>query len=148
KLGLTGVVAHQIMGCIDDARAKSSSQSAKNFYAKTKAGICKQIAGYFVLAGANASSAIACTYTATGRATPIIPFSIYVLTGVLAFGPFAAYTRFDPSAMRRPRPPQSSQSPRPLRSQQSQHQRQQQKERRADDHPHSRAASAMSWISK
>ncbi|CAN0380463.1 unnamed protein product, partial [Ectocarpus sp. 12 AP-2014] len=78
--GLTGVVAHQIIGCIDDARAKSLSQSAKVkvFYFKTKAGILKQIAGYFVFAGANASSAIAFTYTATGRATPIIPFSIYV----------------------------------------------------------------------
>ncbi|CAB1101928.1 unnamed protein product [Ectocarpus sp. CCAP 1310/34] len=78
KVGLTSVVAHQIIGCIDDARAKSSSQSAKVFYAKTKAGILKQITGYFVLAGANASSAIAFTYTATGRATPIIPFSTYV----------------------------------------------------------------------
>ncbi|CAB1101926.1 unnamed protein product [Ectocarpus sp. CCAP 1310/34] len=78
KVGLTSVVAHQIIGCIDDARAKSSSQSAKVFYAKTKAGILKQITGYFVLAGANASSAIAFTYTATGRATPIIPFSIDV----------------------------------------------------------------------
>ncbi|CBN75236.1 hypothetical protein Esi_0076_0004 [Ectocarpus siliculosus] len=77
-VGLTDLVAHQIVGCIDDARAKSSSQSAKVFYDKTKAGILKQIAGYFVLAGANASSAITFTYTATGRATAIIPFSIYV----------------------------------------------------------------------
>ncbi|CAN0310102.1 unnamed protein product, partial [Ectocarpus sp. 8 AP-2014] len=103
-VGLTGVVAHQIIGCIDDVRAKSSSQSAKVFYDKTKAGIRKQIAGYFILTGANASSAIAFTYTATGRATAIIPFSIYVrvLTGVLAFGPFAVFTRFGPSATRRP----------------------------------------------
>ncbi|CAN0032350.1 unnamed protein product [Ectocarpus fasciculatus] len=135
---LTGVLAHQIMGCIDDARAKSSSQSAKDFYAKTKAGIRKQIAGYFLLAGANASSAIAFTYTATGRATPIIPFSIYVrvLTGVLAFGPFIVFTRFGSSATRRPQPPpspQQSQPPAHLPLSPQEEARRQEKGARTDD---------------
>ncbi|CAN0004196.1 unnamed protein product [Ectocarpus sp. 12 AP-2014] len=115
----------------------SSSQSAKVFYSKTKAGILKQIAGYLVLAGANASSAIAFTYTATGRATPIIPFSIYVrvLTGVLAFGPFAVFTRFGPSATRRPQPPPSPQSP-------QEEARREEKETRTFDRPLSHRASS------
>ncbi|CAM9925223.1 unnamed protein product [Ectocarpus sp. 8 AP-2014] len=141
-VGLTGVVAHQIIGCIDDVRAKSSSQSAKVFYDKTKAGILKQIAGYFILAGANASSAIAFTYTATGRATAIIPFSIYVrvLTGVLAFGPFAVFTRFGPSATRRPPPSPSPQSP-------QEEARRQEKEARTDDRPlFQRATSGVSSL--